>query len=79
MAEKVNDKPLSIPTSLAFFEHNDIFVTDKETGKVIRVIGGQVEANVPLLDVEVAIVMELGLLGLTISENMTDTNTYVFL
>ena len=79
VVEKVNDKPLNIPTSLAFFGHNDILVTEKETGKVIRVLGGLVKENVPLLDVEVATAMERGLLGLALSKSMNDTKTYVFL
>ena len=79
VVEKVNDKPLNITTSLAFLGPNDILVTEKETGKVIRVIDGQVKENVPLLDVEVATGMERGLLGLTLSKSMNDTTTYVFL
>ncbi|WP_458720858.1 PQQ-dependent sugar dehydrogenase [Candidatus Nitrosocosmicus sp. R] len=79
VVEKVNNKPLNIPTSLAFFGHNDILVTEKETGKVIRVLDGQVKENVPLLDVEVATAMERGLLGLTLLKSMNDTKTYVFL
>jgi aldose sugar dehydrogenase len=79
VVEKVNDKPLNIPTSLAFFGHDDILVTEKETGKVIRVLDGQVKENVPLLDVEVATAMERGLLGLALSKSMNDTKTYVFL
>ena len=79
VVEKVNDKPLNISTSLAFFGHNDILVTEKETGKVIRVLDGQVKENVPLLDVEVATAMERGLLGLALSKSMNDTKTYVFL
>ena len=79
MVEKVNDKPLNITTSLAFFGHNDILVTEKETGKVIRVIDGQVKENVPLLDVEVATAMERGLLGLTLTRSMNDNKTYVFI
>lgn len=79
VVEKVNDKPLNIPTSLAFFGHNDILVTEKETGKVIRVLDGLVKENVPLLDVEVATAMERGLLGLALSKSMNDTKTYVFL
>jgi aldose sugar dehydrogenase len=79
VAEKVNDKPLNIPTSLAFFDHNNILVTEKETGKVIRVVHGQVKENVPLLDVEVATAMERGLLGLTLSKSMNDNKTYVYL
>ena len=79
VAEKVNDKPLNIPTSLAFFDHNNILVTEKETGKVIKVVDGQVKENVPLLDVEVATAMERGLLGLTLSKSMNDNKTYVYL
>jgi glucose/arabinose dehydrogenase/plastocyanin len=79
VAEKVNEKPLNISTSFAFFDHNDIFVTEKETGKVIRVIDGEVQENVPLLDVEVATAMERGLLGLTLSKSTDGNKTYVFL
>jgi len=79
VVEKVNDKPLNVSTSLAFFGNNDIFVTEKETGKVIRVIDGQVKENVPLLDVEVATVMERGLLGLAVSNSTGDSKTHVFL
>lgn len=79
VAEKVNDKPLNIPTSLAFLDHNNILVTEKETSKVIRVVDGQVKENVPLLDVEVATAMERGLLGLTFSKSMNDNKTYVYL
>jgi glucose/arabinose dehydrogenase/plastocyanin len=79
LVEKVNDKPLNITTSIAFLGPNDILITEKETGKVIRVIDGQVKENVPLLDVEVASAMERGLLGLTLSKNMDNATTYVFL
>jgi len=79
VVEKINDKPLNITTSFTFLGLNDILVTEKETGKVIRVIDGQVKENVPLLDVEVATGMERGLLGLTLSKSMNDTTTYVFL
>jgi len=79
MVEKVNDKPLNVSTSLAFFGNNDIFVTEKETGKVIRVIDGLVKENVPLLDVDVATAMERGLLGLTVSNNTGDSKTHVFI
>src|SRR5918993_930474 len=58
---------------------NDILVTEKETGKVIRVIDGQVKENASLLDVEVATDMERRLLGLTLSKSMNDTKTHVFL
>jgi aldose sugar dehydrogenase len=79
VVEKINDKPLNITTSFTFLGLNDILVTEKETGKVIRVIDGHVKENVPLLDVEVATSMERGLLGMTLSKSIDDSKTYVYL
>ena len=41
------------PTSIAFLGPNDILVAEKETGKVMRVIDGQIQDE-PVLDVAVA-------------------------
>ena len=41
------------PTSMAFLGPNDILVTEKETGKVMHVIDGQIQDK-PVLDVPVA-------------------------
>lgn len=81
VVEKVNDKPLNIPTSMAFLGNNDILVTEKETGKVIRVLNGIVQDENPLLDVDVATAIERGLLGIAISktDQNPDGKTYVFI
>ena len=44
---------LDFPTSMAFLGPNDILVTEKVTGKVMRVLDGQIQDK-PLLDVPVA-------------------------
>lgn len=40
--EKITDK-LNFPTSMAFLGPNDILVTEKNTGKVVRIQNGQVQ------------------------------------
>jgi aldose sugar dehydrogenase len=74
--EKVADG-LDFPTSMAFLAPNDILVTEKTTGKVMRVTNGFVLPQ-PVLDVPVASAIERGLLGIAIS-NQPDGKTYVFL
>ncbi len=74
--EKVADG-LDFPTSMAFLGPNDILVTEKNTGKVIRVTNGLVMPQ-PVLDVPVASAIERGLLGIAISKQ-PDGKTYVFL
>lgn len=74
--EKMTDK-LDFPTSMVFLGPNDILVTEKNTGKVMRVLNGQVQ-NDPVLDVSVASDIERGLLGIAISKH-NDGKTYVFL
>jgi glucose/arabinose dehydrogenase/plastocyanin len=73
--EKVVDG-LNAPTSMAFLGPNDILVTEKETGKVMRVLDGQLQDE-PALDVNVATSIERGLLGIAISKQ-TDGKIYVF-
>ena len=68
---------LDFPTSMAFLGPNDILVTEKTTGKVIRVTNGFVMPQ-PVLDVPVASAIERGLLGIAISKQ-PDGKTYVFL
>jgi glucose/arabinose dehydrogenase/plastocyanin len=75
--EKVNDKPLSIPSSMAFLSKDDILVTEKETGKVMRIVDGHVQEDL-VLDVEVANTIERGLLGIAVSKH-NDGTVYVFL
>ena len=74
--EKVADG-LEFPTSMAFLGPNDILVTEKTTGKVMRVTNGFVLPQ-PVLDVPVASAIERGLLGIAVSKQ-TDGKTYVFL
>lgn len=74
--EKVVDG-LDFPTSMAFLGPDDILVTEKETGKVMRVLGGQVQ-DTPVLDVPVANSIERGLLGVAVAKQ-PDGKTFVFL
>jgi len=74
---------LELPTSMAFLDMNDILVTEKDSGRVQRVVDGELQED-PVIDVEVANNDERGLLGIDISnENITGTTTnnqkYVFL
>lgn len=75
--EKVTDG-LDIPTSMAFVGPNDILVTEKETGKVMRILNGQVLPD-PVLDVPVATNIERGLLGIAVAKHPELGKTYVFL
>ena len=74
--EKIADG-LDFPTSMAFLGPNDILVTEKTTGKVMRVTNGFVLPQ-PVLDVPVANAIERGLLGIAVSKQ-PDGKTYVFL
>ncbi len=77
--QKINDKPLDFPTAMAFLGNNDILITEKETGNVVRITNGQVQDANPVLDVQVASSIERGLLGIAVSNNTVDGKTYVFL
>ena len=73
---------LEFPTSMAFLGENDILVTEKESGRVQRIVDGEMQDE-PIIDVQVANNDERGLLGIDISSpNSTPTNNnerYVFL
>jgi aldose sugar dehydrogenase len=71
---------LEFPTGMAFLGQNDVLVIEKDTGKVKRIIDGEVLKE-PLLDVNVANEVERGLLGIAVSKrNIATANlTYVFL
>jgi aldose sugar dehydrogenase len=71
---------LKSPTDIAFLGPNDFLVLEKNEGIVKRVINGTA-LEVPLLDVNVANKIERGMLGITVSKNITSngTDTYVFL
>ena len=68
---------LKFPTSMTFVGNNDMLVTEKNTGRVIRVLDGQLQDN-PLLDLPVATKIERGLLGIVASKHL-DGKTFVFL
>src|SRR5215216_4160005 len=71
---------LEFPTGMAFLGQNDVLVIEKDTGKVRRIINGDI-LNEPLLDVNVANEVERGLLGIAVSKRdiATVNLTYVFL
>ena len=68
---------LKFPTSMTFVGNNEMLVTEKNTGRVIRVLDGQVQDN-PLVDLPVATKIERGLLGIVASKHL-DGKTFVFL
>ena len=76
VVEKITDS-LVFPTSMAFLGSNDILVTEKETGKVMRIIDGQIQ-DTPVLDLSVANSLERGLLGIAVAKQ-PDGTTFVFL
>jgi aldose sugar dehydrogenase len=69
---------LEFPTSMAFLGPNDILVTEKNTGKVMRIVDGEVMSQ-PVLDIAVASLIERGLLGIAVSKNNQEGKTYVFI
>ena len=60
---------LKAPSAMAFLGSDDILVTEKNTGNVIRVMNGVVSQQ-PLLHLNVTKKDERGLLGLAISESV---------
>ena len=64
-------------TGMAFLGPNDILVLEKNTGKVQRILDGNLQEN-PLLQVNVGTQVELGLLGIATSNNQ-EGKTSVFL
>jgi glucose/arabinose dehydrogenase len=69
---------LEFPTAMAFLGPDDMLVTEKNTGKVLRIVDGEL-AKEPLLQVNVANQIERGLLGMAVSKNLSDNKSYVFL
>ena len=55
---------LAVPTSMAFLAYNDFLVLEKNTGKVQRVVDGQILGDV--LDLAVNFGSERGLLGIAL-------------
>lgn len=68
---------LTFPTSMTFIGDNDLLVTEKNTGRVMRVLDGEVQNN-PVLDLSVASKIERGLLGIAVSKH-SEGKTNVFL
>jgi glucose/arabinose dehydrogenase len=66
-AEMVSDE-LDFPTSMAFIGENDVLVTEKNTGKVIRILDGEI-LDEPVIDLAVATQIERGLLGIDVSKD----------
>jgi aldose sugar dehydrogenase len=69
---------MEAPVGMAFLGPDDMLVIEKNTGKVQRVVNGNISEE-PLLDLDVANQVERGLLGVAVSENSTVSKTYVFL
>lgn len=68
---------LVTPTSLAFLGEDDLLVLEKNTGRVQRVVGGQVQATV--LDLAVNFGSERGLLGIALHpEFPADPGVYLY-
>jgi len=69
---------LSQPTSMAFIGRNDIFVLEKASGKVQRVIDGVIQAT-PALDLAVNSASERGLLGIALHPRFPrDPGVYLY-
>ena len=67
---------IKFPTSMAFLGPNDILVTEKNSGKVHRIINGTIIQK-PLLDVNVANKGERGLLGISVAKHEKNERPYV--
>jgi glucose/arabinose dehydrogenase len=77
VAEKVV-RGLETPTGIAFIGENDILAVEKNSGKVLRILNGDVLPE-PLIDVNVANEVERGLLGISVANNSANSKLYVFL
>jgi glucose/arabinose dehydrogenase len=67
---------LTEPTSFAFLGPDDYFVTEKSTGEVHHVVGGDI--GDPVLDLAVNFFDERGLLGIALHPDFAE-NGYVYL
>jgi aldose sugar dehydrogenase len=67
---------LDQPTSMAFIGQDDMLVLEKGTGRVQRVVGGELRGSV--LDLDVNSNSERGLLGIALHPNF-DSNGFVYL
>jgi aldose sugar dehydrogenase len=71
-------KGLSLPTSMAFLDHDDILILQKDNGMVRLVLNGVLQPN-PILDVDVESQSERGLLGVAAANATGVTTKTVFL
>ena len=69
---------LESPTSMVFLDADDILVLEKNKGTVQRIIDGN-RQDEPVLDLDVAIRAERGLLGSAVATSSTNDKTFVFL
>jgi glucose/arabinose dehydrogenase len=86
-APTVNDPNLEIqlvsgglknPSNMAFLGPDDILVLEKNDGTVRRIVNGTMLPE-PVLDVNVAKIVERGMLGIAIAKHDNGGPTYVFL
>jgi len=68
---------LEAPTTMAFLGPDDFLVLEKDKGKVLRVINGNI-LDKPLLDVNVANSVERGMCGIAISKIGSTVNVFVY-
>jgi glucose/arabinose dehydrogenase len=68
---------VAYPTQMDFLSEDDILVLQKNDGKIQRITDCTLQPE-PILDVEVANVIERGLLGITLSERQSDGKRYAF-
>ena len=66
---------LKAPTSMSFLAPNDIFVTEKNSGIVQRVLNGTI-SKVPLIQLNVSTADERGLLGIALSASKKNVFLY---
>jgi glucose/arabinose dehydrogenase len=74
-------KGIRYPSNMAFLGPDDILVLEKTNGTVKRIVNGKMLQE-PLLDVNVAIEDERGMLGIAVSKNNSESGKlprYVFL
>lgn len=78
LISKLVTSGLKAPTAMTFVGQDDILVTEKNTGNLMRIVNG-VTLQQPLLHVEVAKKDERGLLGVAISKNTETGKRFVFI
>ena len=82
---KILTQGLSFPTGMAFLNSNEILVSEKDAGRVVRVVNGNISNN-PVLTVDINHHKERGLLGIALprdsygdDRDSEDNPKYVFL